>query len=387
MTEGVPMPETVVPSALPPGTYYLSGNDASAEGAIAAGCRFYAGYPITPSSELMGRMAARLPEVGGVFIQMEDEIGSICAVLGSVWAGAKAMTATSGPGFSLMQEAIGYAAFTETPCVIVDVQRAGPCTGQATRVGSGDIMQAKWGSHGDYQVIALSPWSVQEMYDLTISAFNMAERLRTPAIILAEEATAHLRETVIVPPEVTVWNRKKQKNAAPFDTDEEDGVPPMPSFGEGEHLSITGSTHDGYGYRKTDDPHAHSRLVTRINAKILKNRHLIQETESYLMEDADRAVIAYGFTARTSLFAVKQARKNGVKAGLLRLKTLWPFPENAVAAVGGRVKRVLVPEMNLGQIAGEVRKYCSCDVIPLGQTNGEVIAPEAIVGALSRIDP
>ena len=218
MTEGVPMPETVVPSALPPGTYYLSGNDASAEGAIAAGCRFYAGYPITPSSELMERMAARLPEVGGVFIQMEDEIGSICAVLGSVWAGAKAMTATSGPGFSLMQEAIGYAAFTETPCVIVDVQRAGPCTGQATRVGSGDIMQAKWGSHGDYQVIALSPWSVQEMYDLTISAFNMAERFRTPAIILAEEATAHLRETVIVPPEVAVWNRKKQKNAAALST-------------------------------------------------------------------------------------------------------------------------------------------------------------------------
>lgn len=387
MIEGEPLPEKVAPSALPPGTYYLSGNDACAEGAIAAGCRFYAGYPITPSSELMERMAVRLPQVGGVFIQMEDEIGSICAVLGSVWAGAKAMTATSGPGFSLMQEAIGYGAFTETPCVIVDAQRAGPCTGQATRVGSGDIMQARWGSHGDYQVIALSPWSVQEMYDLTISAFNMAERFRTPAIVLAEEATAHLRETVAVPREAVVWNRKKRKNAVPFDTDEEDGVPPMPSFGEGEHLSITGSTHDGYGYRKTEDPDAHSRLVTRINAKILKNRHLIQETESYLMEDADTAVIAYGFTARTSLFAVKQLRKNGVKGGLLRLKTLWPFPEEAVAAVGGWVKRVLVPEMNLGQVAGEVRKYCRCDVIPLGQTNGEVIAPETIMGALRRIAP
>ena len=381
------MPEKVIPSALPPGTYYLSGNEASAEGAIAGGCRFYAGYPITPSSELMERMAARLPGVGGVFIQMEDEIGSICAVLGSVWAGAKAMTATSGPGFSLMQEAIGYAAFTETPCVIVDVQRAGPCTGQATRVGSGDIMQAKWGSHGDYQVIALSPWSVQEMYDLTISAFNLAERFRAPAIVLAEEATAHLRETVTVRPELLVWNRKKQRNAAPFDTDEEDGVPPMPSFGEGEHLSITGSTHDGYGYRCTDDPHPHGRLVNRINIKILKNKHLIQETESYLMDDAETIVIAYGFTAKTSLFAVKEARKNGIKGGLLRLKTLWPFPEEAVAAVGARAKRILVPEMNLGQVAGEVRKYCACDVIPLGQTNGEVIPPEAIVGALRGITP
>ena len=381
------MPETTVSSSLPPGTYYLSGNDACAEGAITAGCRFYAGYPITPSSELMERMAARLPAVGGVFIQMEDEIGSICAVLGSVWAGAKAMTATSGPGFSLMQEAIGYAAFTETPCIIVDVQRAGPCTGQATRVGSGDIMQAKWGSHGDYQVIALSPWSAQEMYDLTISAFNMAERFRTPAIVLAEEAIAHLRETIVVPPVLTVWNRKKQKSGAPFDTDADDGIPPMPSFGEGEHLSITGSTHDGYGYRKTDDPDVHSRLVMRINNKILNNRRLIQETESYLLDDAETAVLAYGFTARASLFAAKQARKNGVKCGLLRLKTLWPFPEEAVAAVGGHVRRVLVPEMNLGQVAGEARKYCSCDVIALSQTNGEVIAPEAIADALRRIAP
>jgi 2-oxoglutarate ferredoxin oxidoreductase subunit alpha len=295
------------------------------------------------------------------------------------------MTATSGPGFSLMQEAIGYAAFTETPCVILDVQRAGPCTGQATRVGSGDIMQAKWGSHGDYQVIALSPWSAQEMYDLTVSAFNLAERFRSPAIVLAEEATAHLRETVTVPPELTVWNRKKQKGAAPFETDEEDGVPPMPSFGEGEHLSITGSTHDGYGYRKTDDPDAHSLLVGRVNSKILKKRHCIEETESYLVDDADILVVAYGFTARTSLFAVKEARKDGVKGGLLRLKTLWPFPEETVSAMGRRVKKILIPEMNLGQVAGEARKYCPCDVIPLGQTNGEVIAPERIVAALRRM--
>ena len=243
-----------VKTTLPKGRYYFSGNEAAAEGAIAAGCRFYAGYPITPSSELMERMSLRLGEIGGVFIQMEDELASICSVLGASWAGAKAMTATSGPGFSLMQEAIGYAAFTETPCVIIDVQRAGPCTGQATRVGSGDIMQAKWGSHGDYQVIALSPWSVQEMFNLTVRAFNLSERYRVPSMVMADEAVGHLRETVTIPAKVEVWNRRKQKGGAPFGTEEEGGVPPMPAFGEGERLSVTGSTHDAYGYRKTDDP-------------------------------------------------------------------------------------------------------------------------------------
>jgi 2-oxoglutarate ferredoxin oxidoreductase subunit alpha len=203
-------------STLSKGMHYFSGNEAAAEGAIASGCRFYAGYPITPSSELMERMAARLPEVGGVFIQMEDEIASISAVIGASWAGAKAMTATSGPGFSLMQEALGYAAFTETPCVVVDVQRAGPCTGQATRVGSGDIMQAKWGSHGDYQVIALSPWSVQEMYDLTLRGFNLSERYRVPTFVMAEEAVGHLRENMLIPAKVEVWNRKKAKGKAPL---------------------------------------------------------------------------------------------------------------------------------------------------------------------------
>src|SRR5512136_1231798 len=205
------MPSRWVKSPFPKGRYYLSGNEAAAEGAIAAGCRFYAGYPITPSSEIMERMAFRMREVGGVFIQMEDEIASISAVIGAAWAGTKAMTATSGPGFSLMQESIGYAAFTETPCVIVDVQRAGPCTGQATRVGSGDIMQAKWGSHGDYQVIALSPWSVQEMYNLTLRAFNLSERFRAPTLVMAEEAIGHLRENLLTRAKVEVWDRKKKK--------------------------------------------------------------------------------------------------------------------------------------------------------------------------------
>jgi 2-oxoglutarate ferredoxin oxidoreductase subunit alpha len=367
------------------GRHYFSGNEAAAEGAIAAGCRFYAGYPITPSSELMERMAVRLKEIGGVFIQMEDEIASISAVIGASWAGGKAMTATSGPGFSLMQEAIGYAAFTETPCVIVDVQRAGPCTGQATRVGSGDIMQAKWGSHGDYQVIALSPWSVQEMYDLTIRAFNLSERYRVPTMILADEAIGHLRETIDLPDRVEIWERKKKKGAPPFGTDEEDGVPPMPAFGEGERIAVTGSTHDPYGFRKTDDPEVHAKLVGRINDKILKNRDKIVETETYFLEDSEIAMIGYGFTARTSLFVAKQLRKEGLKIGLLRLKTLWPFPEEAVREMGKKVKTIVVPEMNQGQVAGEVRKYCSCGVVPLGQTNGEIIRPEKMIEVLKKI--
>ena len=374
-----------IKTPFPKGTHYLSGNEAAAEGAIAAGCRFYAGYPITPSSEIMEMMAVRLRVVRGVFIQMEDEIASISAVIGASWAGAKAMTATSGPGFSLMQESIGYAAFTETPGVIIDVQRASPCTGQATRVGSGDIMQAKWGSHGDYQVIALSPSSVQEMYDLTLRAFNLSERYRVPALVMADEAVGHLRENMSINGKVEVWNRKKKKGGSPFDTDEEDGVPPMPVFGEGERLAVTGSTHDALGYRKTDDPDVHSRLVSRINEKILKNRNQMIETEDYFLEDSEMALIAYGFTARTSLYVVNRLRKEGMRVGLLRLKTLWPFPDEAVAEIGKRVKKLLIPEMNLGQVAGEVRKYCRCDVIPINQTNGEVIRPEAVIEMLKKI--
>ena len=372
-------------SPFPKGSHYLSGNEAAAEGAIAAGCRFYAGYPITPSSEIMERMAFRLREEGGVFIQMEDEIASLSAVIGASWAGAKAMTATSGPGFSLMQESIGYAAFTETPCVIIDVQRAGPCTGQATRVGSGDIMQAKWGSHGDYQVIALSPWSVQEMYNLTLCAFNLSECYRVPTMVMADEAVGHLRENLSIGTKIEVWDRKKRKGTSPFGTEEEDRVPFMPAFGEGERLLVTGSTHDAFGFRKTDDPEAHAKLVSRINEKILKNRSQIIETEDYFLEDPEIAIIAYGFTARTSLYVVTRLRKEGMKMGMLRLKTLWPFPEGAVTDLGKKVKKVLVPEMNLGQVTDEVRKYCSCEVIPLGQTDGEVIQPEKILDALKKI--
>jgi 2-oxoglutarate ferredoxin oxidoreductase subunit alpha len=376
------MPLEIMPSLLRPGDHYLSGNEAAAEGALASGCDFYAGYPITPSTEIMERMAWRLPQVGGRLIQMEDEIGSLCAVVGAVWAGARGMTATSGPGFSLMMEALGYAAFTETPLVIIDVQRAGPCTGQATRVGAGEIMQAKWGSHGDYQIIALSPWSVQEMYEMAIDAFNLAERFRVPVIVLGEEAVGHLRERVTVPATVEVVRRDRDITRAPFGTDSPDGVPPMPAFGDGARLMVTGSTHDEWGIRRTEDGEAHSRLVTRLNHKILGHRGEICRVDGRFMEDARVAVVAYGFTARSALHAVRQLRQRGERVGLVRLQTLWPFPDEAVAEASGRVERMLIPEMNLGQVEGELRKVARCPVEGLHQVNGEIIHPDRLLAWL-----
>jgi 2-oxoglutarate ferredoxin oxidoreductase subunit alpha len=372
-------------STLPRGHYYLSGNEAVAEGAIAAGCRYYAGYPITPSSEIMERMSVRLKEVDGVFMQMEDEIASICSVIGAVWAGAKAMTATSGPGFSLMQEGIGYAAITETPLVIVDIQRAGPGTGQATRVASGDLMQAKWGSHGDYSVIALSPNSVQEMYDQTIHAFHLAEQYRVPVFLMGEEAIGHLRERIEVKDTAKPFNRKKTKGAPPFGTNKDDGIPPMPSFGEGEKLLVTGSTHNEQGIRKTDDPKVQAQLVARINKKIINNKHTIIQTEAHSLTDAEVIVVAYGFTARSALFAVNQLRGEGKKVGLLRLKTIWPFADELIRDIGKRGKYLFVPEMNRGQIIGEVLKYASCEVVPYHQTNGDIIHPHRILNEIRRL--
>ena len=374
-----------IDSVLSLGSHYLSGNEAVAEGAIAAGCRYYAGYPITPSSEIMERISLRFKDIDGVFIQMEDEIASICSVIGAAWAGAKAMTATSGPGFSLMQETIGYAAFTETPLVIVDIQRAGPGTGQATRVGSGDLMQAKWGSHGDYQIIALSPWSVQEMYDQTIEAFNLAEQYRVPVFLMGDEAIGHLRERMDVKATVEVFNRIKKPGAPPFGAGRDDGVPPMPAFGEGENLLVTGSTHNEWGIRKTDDPVVHSRLVSRINNKILNNRNKIIQTESYHIEDAEVIVVCYGFTARSVHFAIEQLRGEGKKVGLLRLKTIWPFADRAIQQVSEKVKKIFIPEMNRGQISGEVMKYANCEVIPYSQTDGEIIHPYNIFKKLRRL--
>jgi 2-oxoglutarate ferredoxin oxidoreductase subunit alpha len=373
-------------SALEPGWYFMQGDEACAEGAIAAGCRFYAGYPITPASEIMTHMVRRLADVAGVFIQMEDEIGSISSVIGASWAGAKAMTATSGPGISLMTEGIGYAVITETPCVIVDVQRAGPSTGQATRPGQGDVMQVKWGPHGDNEVVAFAPWSVQEMYDLTIKAFNFAERFRVPAFVLADEAVGHLRETLVVKEEVEVFDRFKAPNLPPFGTDAPNGVPPMPAFGEGANLLVTGSTHDSWGFRKTADSAVQARLTERLVLKVQDFKSEVIETEAHLLEDSEIAVVSYGFTARAALQAVKSLRKQGTKVGLLRLVSIWPFAAEAIAELGKRCRVIFVPEMNRGQVAGELKKYTTTPVISIPKTNGEVIEPAEIVEGIRRYE-
>lgn len=377
------MPTRISKHPLQTGRRYLSGNEAAAEGALAAGCRFYAGYPITPSSEVMESLASLLTEHDGAFIQMEDEIASISAVVGGSWTGVKSMTATSGPGLSLMQECLGYAAFTETPLVLVDVQRAGPCTGQATKVGGGDIMAVKWGSHGDYQVVALSPWSVQEMFDLTIEAFNLSERLRVPAFVLAEEATGHLRESVAVPEEVELYDRDYRPQEPPFGTPEPDGIPSMPSFGMGEELMVTGSTHDDLGFRRTEGPAFHDALVRRINQKVLGRVHEISRFESYYLDDAEKVVVAYGFTARAALRAVRLAREKGRKVGLLRLITIWPFNDGLIGELAKPGVSFLVPEMNLGQVYSLVRAAAGgCQVKSLSQVNGATIAPQSILSAL-----
>lgn len=368
-----------VKSPLAPGRYYLSGNEACAEGALAAGCRFYAGYPITPSSEIMVRMAHRLPELGGVFVQMEDEIASLSAVIGASWAGIKSMTATSGPGFSLMMENLGYALMTETPCVLVNVQRVGPSTGQASRPAQGDVMQARWGTHGGPEAIALAPWSSQEMYDLTIRAFNLAERFRVPVIVLADAVVGHLRETLVVPPTVQCYNRRRWPQDCPFGTESEDGVPPMPAFGEGAHLMITGSTHDERGVRRTADGPAQERLARRLSQKLLAHRQEIDAWEAYHVEGAERLVVAFGSAARSALWAVQEARREGQAVGLLRLQSLWPFPEEIVSHYALGCREIIVPEMNLGQVVREVERCVPAPVTSLSQLDGELIDARRIL--------
>ncbi|MBW1872845.1 MAG: 2-oxoacid:acceptor oxidoreductase subunit alpha [Deltaproteobacteria bacterium] len=361
------------------------GNVAAAEGALQAGCSFYGGYPITPSSEIMEELARRLRANGGAFIQMEDELASLSAVIGAAWAGAKAMTATSGPGLSLMMEGIGYAAITETPCVIIDVQRAGPATGQATRVGSGDILQVRYGSHGDYCPIALSPWSAQEMYDMTIQAFNLSEKFRVPTFVLAEEAVGHLRETVALHDDFEIVERNRDQSKPPFGHDLPDGVPPMPAYGDGANLLVTGSTHDEWGYRRVDSPEQHATLIGRINRKVLDHAAEIIEVERRMLDDAEIGIVTYGFTGRSALAAIKMLRKEGIRVGLLRLKTIWPFPEKEITELSESVKQILVPEMNLGQVAGLVRQSAGCQVFSLTQVNGEVIEPDSIVTRVKEI--
>ena len=370
-----------------PGTHFWSGNEACVEAALIVGCRFFAGYPISPSNEIPEQLSERLPQVDGIFMQMEDELASIGAVMGASWAGKKAMTATSGPGFSLMQETIGWGFMTETPCVIVNVQRAGPGTGQATKCGQGDIMQARWGTHGDYSAIALSPNSVQEMFELTIRAFNLAEKYRTPVILLADEIIAHVREKITIQPleQIGIVERKKPKSGdkAFFGLEE---VAPMPSVGEGFNVAVTASTHDEYGVRFTQDPLVHRRIVGNLNAKINNHAADIVEVESYNVDKCKVAIVSYGCTSRAVYEAVERAEDEGIKIGFVRLKTIWPFPDDPVRKLSEIAERIIVPEMNLGQVCREVQRVaCESEVIPLNKIGGgELITPEELLAEILK---
>jgi 2-oxoglutarate ferredoxin oxidoreductase subunit alpha len=363
--------------------FFWQGNEACAEAAIIVGCRFFAGYPITPASEIAEHLSKRLPQVGGIAIQMEDELASIGAIVGASWTGAKAMTATSGPGFDLMQETIGWAFMTETPCVIVDVQRLGPSTGQATKCGQGDVMQARWGTHGDYSSIVLSPNSVQEMFELTIRAFNLAEKYRTPVILLPDEIIAHMREKAVIPSSksIKIINRRKPKpdEKAFFGLKE---VPPMPAVGEGFDIAVTGSTHNEYGIRFTADPEVHRRLVERLNSKIQNHAEEITEAETYNTDACKIGIVSFGCTSRAIYEAIENAEAERIKVGYVRLKTLWPFPEKTVKQLAETAEKIIVPEMNLKQIFYEVQRVANgqAEVIPLNKIGGgELITPEELL--------
>jgi 2-oxoglutarate ferredoxin oxidoreductase subunit alpha len=370
-----------------PKTRLMQGDEACAEGAIAAGCRFFAGYPITPATEIAEVLARELPQIGGKFIQMEDEIASIAAIIGASVGGAKSMTATSGPGLSLMLENIGYAAMTEIPCVIVDVQRLGPSTGRPTSPSQGDVMQARWGTHGDHPIIALSPASVRETFDLTIQSFNFAEKYRTPVILLMDEVIGHMRERVELPdyeaivpvnrPDTTVppeWYK-------PFENFPVD-VPPLVPFGEGYRYHITGLHHDERGYptNRVDEVKPWLDRIFRKIDRSLSDILLYEEDE---IEDAETLVIAYGVTARSARHAVEVAREHGHKVGFLKLNTIWPFAEEVVELASARLHRVVVPELNMGQLALEVERVAGRNKVRrVNRADGEMIKPAEILAAI-----
>ncbi len=376
--------------AVKPGIYFWSGNDALAEGAIFAGCRFFAGYPITPSNEVSERLSWRLPQVGGIFVQMEDEIGSIVAIIGASWGGLKAMTATSGPGFSLMMENIGLAIMMEVPIVVANIQRGGPSTGLPTMIGMGDVQQARWGTHGPHEIIAVSPSTVQECFDLTITAFNLAEKFRTPVIILMDEGLSHLYERVRVPEpkDVIIINRKMAKDPdgyLPYLPDK-DLIPPMAPVGEGFRIQTTGLTHDERGYPAVN-AEAHNRLIKRLIDKIRKRKNEIIDYQKYRMDDAEVVVVSYGSAARSAKQAVDMAREEGLKVGLLRLKTIWPFPDELIYSVAQKVKAFVVAEINEGQITREVERAAKGEAEAhwVGNYGGRWIYPEEIVDKIMEV--
>lgn len=369
--------------------FFIQGNEACARGAIEAGCRFFAGYPITPSTEIAEDMAILLPKEGGSFIQMEDEIGALGAVIGAVWTGLKGMTATSGPGFSLMQEHIGYAAMTETPLVIVNMQRGSPSTGQPTMASQSDMMQARWGSHGDYEIIALSPSSVQECFDFTAEAFNLAEKYRVPVMVMSDEIVAHMREKITIPEKVEIIPRQMpdegHETFLPYKATP-DGTSPMPAFGDGYKMHITGLTHDEKGYPDASNPEAHSKLVNRLCNKIRKHTNDIVRIKKEFTEDAEIIVLSYGAPARSALTAVKNARKDGIKAGFIKLETVWPFPEEMVKDLALNADKVIVVEMNLGQIYYEVERVLPNKIVELmPKIGGEMHLPSEIFDKINKL--
>jgi 2-oxoglutarate/2-oxoacid ferredoxin oxidoreductase subunit alpha len=377
-------------SAVFTGEHFLTGDVACAEGALAAGCRFFGGYPITPATEIAEHMSERLPHIGGTFIQMEDEIAAMGSILGASWAGVKSMTATSGPGFSLMMENIGLGIVTETPCVVVNVQRGGPSTGLPTMGAQSDMMQARWGSHGHYEIIALAPASPQEIFYQTIDAFNLSETYRIPVLIMTDEIVGHMSERVAIPDESrikTVFRpqpKGRKDRFRPFEPGK-NGVAPMPAAGQGYNVHVTGLTHDEKGY-PVMTVEAQAEMMDRITGKIRRNLDDIIRTESYRLDDADVALISYGVSARTSLAAVDEARKIGIKAGLLRLITVWPFPEEKIRQLTLKVKKMITVEINLGQIFLEVQR-CAGNRVPVylvGHPGGTVITPDSVIRVLKE---
>ena len=370
------------------GEFFMNGDMACAEGAISAGCRFFAGYPITPATEIAERMSARLPQVGGVYIQMEDELASMSAVLGASWAGVKAMTATSGPGFSLMMENLGLGVMLETPCVLVNIQRAGPSTGLPTMVEQGDMMQARWGSHGSYEIIALVPSSPQDIFDLTIMAFNLSEKYRVPVLVMSDEVVGHMSEKVIIPyvaPEELLNRQRPEVEPEEYLPYKPDAnlIPPMAVAGEGYHFPTTGLTHDERGY-PVMTAEGQDRLIRRLVDKIRLNRDDIIKYKETQIEDADIIVCAYGISARVARLAVKMARDEGIRAGLLQLITVWPFAEEHIRELSLQAKAFVVPEINYGQIALEVERCAGgrARTILVPHMGGGVHSPETILRAI-----
>ncbi len=366
----------------------LQGNEAVVEGALRAGCRFFAGYPITPATEISEILSIKLPQVDGTFIQMEDEIASLGAVIGASLAGVKSMTATSGPGFSLMQENLGFAVIAEVPCVIVNVMRGGPSTGLPTFPSQSDVMQARWGTHGDHPIIVLCASTVRECYDITIQAFNISEKYRTPVIVLVDEVVAHMREKIVFSEEeeIAIFNRPKPAVPPEWYIPYEDtpgGVPAMANFGEGYRYHVTGLTHDIRGF-PTSRPDEIGPFIHRLFRKISQNFGDIQKAEFFETDDAEITVIAYGCVARSAKRAVVEARERGIKAGLLKLVTMWPFVRTAVEKVAQTSKILIVPEMNMGQVSREVKRVSRgvARVLTLNKVDGTIITPEEILNQI-----